>query len=277
MQDSPTPQPWSTERSNIPWDDPGFGARMLVEHLSQAHDAASRRIEAIERQVTWLHDVLLGGTPTRVLDLGCGPGLYTERLARLGHTCHGIDINPASIAHARRTAKREGLACTYAQADLRTAPFGEGHGLVTLLYGELSVFSPDNLRSILTRAAAALRPGGRILLEPHTEHGVARIGDEPHTVQELPSGLFLDAPHRLESSGRFDVETGVATRHWVVRPLGGGPATEHFAWYQAYTDDALRALLGECGFDASRVEVTRHPTDDAESPVLQLVTAPRGG
>ena len=38
------PDPWA-EGDNIPWNDPGFSARMLAEHLSQAHDAASRRVD----------------------------------------------------------------------------------------------------------------------------------------------------------------------------------------------------------------------------------------
>jgi 2-polyprenyl-3-methyl-5-hydroxy-6-metoxy-1,4-benzoquinol methylase len=54
--------------------------------------------------VAWIHAELLGGTPTDVLDLGCGPGLYTERLAALGHRCVGIDVSPASIAFARARA-----------------------------------------------------------------------------------------------------------------------------------------------------------------------------
>jgi predicted TPR repeat methyltransferase len=45
---------------------------------------------------------VLQSEPQRILDLGCGPGLYTQRLASLGHTCVGIDISPASIAYARR-------------------------------------------------------------------------------------------------------------------------------------------------------------------------------
>ena len=44
----------------------------------------------------------------RVLDLGCGPGLYTTRLAKLGHTCVGIDFSPASIAYAKAEAEHYG-------------------------------------------------------------------------------------------------------------------------------------------------------------------------
>ncbi len=98
-----TPEPWA-EGEKIPWSDPGFSQRMLNEHLSQAHDAASRRFEIIDQQVEWIHHQVLKGKPGRVLDLGCGPGLYTSRLAKLGHACTGIDFSPASIAYARQQA-----------------------------------------------------------------------------------------------------------------------------------------------------------------------------
>src|SRR5512133_3667932 len=103
------PEPWA-EGDNIPWNEPGFSQRMLKEHLSQTHDAASRRTEIIERHVVFIHGEVLGGPPGRVLDLGCGPGLYANRLARLGHTVYGIDFSPASIEYARATAAHEGLS-----------------------------------------------------------------------------------------------------------------------------------------------------------------------
>ena len=92
---SPTPQPWD-EGENIPWNDPEFSQRMLAEHLTQEHDAASRKFAKIDRHVQWIHKNVLGGKPARILDLGCGPGLYALRLARLGHQHTGIDFSPAS-------------------------------------------------------------------------------------------------------------------------------------------------------------------------------------
>jgi len=106
------PSPWS-EGDNIPWDEPGFSRRMLEEHLSQEHDAASRRFATIDQHVDFIHQRLLSGRPVKLLDLGCGPGLYTSRLARLGHTCTGIDYSPASIDYAEKQAARESLPCTY--------------------------------------------------------------------------------------------------------------------------------------------------------------------
>lgn len=119
------PQPWS-EGEKIPWNDPAFSKRMLKEHLSQAHDAASRRSETIDAQVDWIHQVVLKGRPSRILDLGCGPGLYTSRLADLGHSCTGIDFSPASIAYAKEQATARNLHCLYTEADIRSAEYGSG-------------------------------------------------------------------------------------------------------------------------------------------------------
>ena len=94
-------EPWGGDYK-IPWDEPGFSRRMLNEHLSQDHDLASRRQETIDRHITCIHEDVLAGRPSRILDLGCGPGFYARRLAALGHTVHGIDFSPASIEYARK-------------------------------------------------------------------------------------------------------------------------------------------------------------------------------
>lgn len=94
--------PW-TESDNIPWNEPAFSRRMLDVHLDQAHDLASRRFEVVDRHLAWIHQALLGERPTRILDLTCGPGLYTSRLARLGHRCVGVDSSlPRSGTPPRR-------------------------------------------------------------------------------------------------------------------------------------------------------------------------------
>jgi len=241
------PAPWS-EVDKIPWDDPDFSERMLREHLSQQHDSASRRFETIDLQVAWIHSTVLGGVPTRVLDLGCGPGLYASRLARLGYTCQGIDFSPASIVYAEATSQREGLACSYQHADLRHAGYGSGFGLTMLIFGEFNAFRPADARTILSKAYTALAPGGRLLLEPHTFDIVREIGLAPASWYSSPAGLFSDLPHIVITDNTWREEESVAvTRHYVV-DAATGEVTRHGQSLQAYTDEEYRSLLAECGF-----------------------------
>ena len=131
---NPQPEPWA-EGEKIAWDDPAFSARVLVEHLSQEHDEATRRTELIDAQVPWIHNVLLNEQPAHILDLCCGPGLYTSRLAKLGHNCTGIDFSPAAIDYARKIAQKENLLCAYDQEDIRHADYGRYNDLVMMLFG----------------------------------------------------------------------------------------------------------------------------------------------
>jgi SAM-dependent methyltransferase len=240
-------EPWA-EGEKIPWDDPAFSERMLAEHLSQVHDAASRRSETIAAQVGWIHTELLHAAPSAVLDLGCGPGLYAGALARLGHRVRGIDFSPASIRHAREEAEREGLEVAYEQGDIRTAVYGDGFDFAMLIYGELNVFTREDVLAILKRARAALRAGGRLLIEPHTFAAIEARRDQGPSWYATESGLFSDRPHIVLEESFWDAERAVGTHRWFVLDAATGSVERHADAMQAYRDEEYAALLEAAGF-----------------------------
>lgn len=238
------PEPWS-EGEHIPWNEPGFSRRMLAEHLSQAHDAASRRTEIIAAQVSWIHTHLLAGQPARILDLGCGPGLYAARLGRLGHTLTGIDFSPASIEYARGLSAP---GCSFRLDDIRSADFGGGYDLVMLIYGEFNIFPPETARAIVRRAYLALAEGGRLLLEPHTFRWLQEAGEEPRSWQSAPAGLFSDRPHLVLRDPCWDANRKTLTRRYYVVDAATAAVTRYAESLQAYTDGEYERLLAEAGF-----------------------------
>ena len=172
------PTPWA-EGDNIPWQDPAFSERMLVEHLSQQHDLASRRASSIDAHIHFIERQLRGLDNAHILDLGCGPGLYLHRLARLGHRGHGIDFSPAAIDYARGVAAREELDCHFEQADLRHANFGEGFDLVLLLYGQIKrVHASARARHPATRSRGA-RTRRQASARAADARGRPRLGGHP--------------------------------------------------------------------------------------------------
>lgn len=271
IQRTSPPQPWA-EGEKIPWDDPAFSARMLKEHLSQAHDAASRRLDIIDRHVQWIHNHLLHSAPSRILDLGCGPGLYSSRLAARGHSVTGIDFSPASIDHARQQAAAHHLNCDYTQADIRQADYGSGCDLVMLIFGEFNVFRPEDARSILRKAHAALRPGGMLLLEPHLYDFVREIGQQPAAWYSSASGLFSDQPHLVLNECFWDADHHVTTERYFIIDGASGAVTRHASSMQAYTDAGYDALLMECGFSTIQRYESLSGSGDGQ-PGLQAITA----
>lgn len=255
-------RPWA-EGEKIPWSDPDFSERMLREHLRQAHDAASRRAETIDRQVAWLHGDVLGGCTTRVLDIACGPGLYSERLAKLGHTCVGVDYAPASIAYARARAAEAGLACSYVEADVRRADWGRDFGLAMWVHGEFNVFTRDDARALLERARASLAPGGALVVEAHTRAAVRELGSQGRSWYSADGGLFTSRPHLCLEEAQWDDERSVATTRYFIVDAEDGSVERHAASVQAYTDAEYRSLLASCGFQS--VELLSSLTGDADA------------
>jgi SAM-dependent methyltransferase len=264
------PEPWA-EGEKIPWDDPGFAGRMLREHLSQEHDGASRRLEIIDSHVRWIHDRVLQGSPTRILDLCCGPGLYANRLAGLGHRCVGIDFSPASIAYARGQAQAGGLDVAYVQHDIRTAEVGEGYGLVMLIYGEFNVFRPGEARGILEKAYQALVPDGLLLLEPHTFEAVREIASRPPSWYSAAEGLFSEEPHLCLQENVWDAEANVAIERYYIIDAATGEVTRHSSSMQAYTEAEYRGLLDECSFGDVQVGLPREWSTGSAGTNLTLV------
>jgi len=223
---------------------------MLAEHLNQEHNLASRRFEIIDRQVRWIHEEILGGTPTRILELACGPGFYTSRLARLGHECVGIDYAPEPIRYAKEIAAREGLACTYRLEDVRDAECGAGYGLVMMLFGQLNVFRRGEARSILGNASSSLVPDGLLLLEPQrfaTVERSGRAGSSWYSCGE-GGGLFSNRPHLCLSESFWDADGQSTTQRFYIVDAETGDVTPHAMTTEAYTDKQLRELLAQVGF-----------------------------
>ncbi len=231
----------------IPWDDPEFSRRMLNEHMSQDHDLASRRLEWIERQVQWIHDQIVNRTPSTILDLGCGPGLYSHRLSQLGHRCRGIDFGPASIEYAQEHNPHP-ARCEFVLGDIRAVPYDGPYDLVMFLYGELNVFSPADSLLILRKAQATLTSQGQLIVEVQSPKAVERIGRSESSEQESGAGLFSDHPHHYRTENQWLPEQKVAIQTFSVTEADGMEKRVYRNTTKAWSDDDLVKLLTDAGF-----------------------------
>jgi SAM-dependent methyltransferase len=215
---------------------------MLAEHLSQVHDAASRETGTIDAQVAWIERTVIKSKPAQVLDLGCGPGLYTSRFAALGHSPRGIDFGPASVAYANQHSSVE-----HRLEDVRTADFGSGNDLVMMIFGEINVFRRADAVSILSRARQALAAGGRVLLEAHTPEAIEAIGSGSPAWRSRVKGLFSDRPHLLLEESFWDAARQAATVRYFVIDAETGAVTWHAQSMQQYSLPQYEDLLVRAG------------------------------
>jgi len=261
------PQPW-VEGEKIPWHDPDFSRRMLKEHLSQKHDAASRRTPKIKKHVDWIHSFVLNGEPSHILDLGCGPGLYAARLAALGHACRGIDFGPASIEYAVNHAPEN---CIFTLGDIRTTDFGSGYDLVMLIFGEFNVFKPEDAKLILEKAHTALKPGGKILIETITFDAVYEIGNQPATWYSAENELFADEPHLCLMESFWDDDLSVAIERYYIVDVASGEVARYSSSTQAYENDQFVSMLEDAGFHTPELFPSLAGVSDDQSQMVVLL------
>jgi SAM-dependent methyltransferase len=244
------------EHGKIPWDDPDISRRMLREHLSQRYDAASRRTKLIKKHVDWIHRFVLEEQPSKILDLGCGPGLYASRLAEFGHECEGIDFSPASIEYARAKAVQKKLVCRYRQEDIRSANYGADFDLVMFVFSEFNTFEPEDARLILAKSFQALKPGGKILLEVPSFDAVEQLGNQPSVWYSEKNGLFSDEPYLCLTESFWNEEGSIAIERYYIIEETNKDIHLYINSTQAYEESQFISLLGSAGF--RRIEF--HPS-----------------
>ncbi len=125
----------------------------------------------------------------RLLDIGCGGGLLSEPMARLGATVVGADAAPRNIPVAQLHAEQSGLAIDYrncAAEDLAGA--GEAFDVVLAMEIIEHVADPQGF---VDTCASLLAPGGLMLCSTMNRNPksylMAIIGAE-HIMRWLPKG-----------------------------------------------------------------------------------------
>jgi SAM-dependent methyltransferase len=102
---------------------------------------------------------------SRVLDLGCGPGLVASAYLRAGHRVFGVDLSAEMVERARHRCRKFGDKAEFHQGSLYdplpAAPFD----VVVSRYVLHHVTDP---RAFVLRQAALVRPGGIVVVSDHT-------------------------------------------------------------------------------------------------------------
>jgi SAM-dependent methyltransferase len=148
-------------------------------------------------------------TPGTALDVGCGEGADAIWLATRGWQVTGVDF--AAAALERAAAHAGGVAVRWVRADIRVELPEGPYDLVSAQFIQL----PDTpRRALFARLAAAVAPGGTLLVVGHHPHGMeasahhAHAPDMFYTAEDVARTLDPDGWSILAADARPRTMTG---------------------------------------------------------------------
>lgn len=222
------------------WTDPYIQRQMLKEHLDPSSDGASRKQESVMKIADF---VISHSKPAgRLLDLGCGPGLYTSLFKEHGYRVTGIDFNNASIEYA--AAKREDI--TYIFGDYIDG-YPEGKfDTVIIIYCDLGTHSDNDRDKLLKNIYDSLDEGGVLIFDVFTE-GLMEDKQEGKNWEYAPYGGFWSRDEYLLLSQTFHYSENNAFAY-QYNLLAKGEAKHFIVWDRYYSQKEITEVLKNAGF-----------------------------
>ncbi|HVZ29582.1 MAG TPA: methyltransferase domain-containing protein [Asticcacaulis sp.] len=142
----------------------------------------------------------------KVLEIGCGTGRHTIRLAQAGNSVTGLDLSPGMLAEARR--KLAGYPnVTLIEGDLLTAQLTGFEAVVTALVLEHIA----DLNAFFSQASAALVASGKLFLSEIHPDRIA--GGTQANFTDAETGQNI----RLKSFAHSEADIQTAATHAGLR------------------------------------------------------------
>lgn len=225
------------------WNDPYISAQMLQFHLAPDTDGASRKHAFIRRSAEWIAALASDPHGKNLLDLGCGPGLYTRIFQEQGFRVRGIDYSTRSIDYARTHSSTE---IDYVCGNYLEWNFPGDQDVITMIYCDFGVLSPADRRLLLAKAFAALKPGGMLVFDVATEAAFPDKKDRGELEQHPEGGFWSPRNHFCLTMHRYYQKDSTFLRQYAI--VSEDDSRYYYLWDHLFTAAELQNDLAVAGF-----------------------------
>jgi SAM-dependent methyltransferase len=182
------------------------------------------------------------GDARSVLDVPCGDGRMTIRLAAAGLDAIGIDVAPEEVEHARAA----GSPARFEVGDLKALP-DVGRVDAVLSWGNsFGYLSPPDTARSLANLHRVLRPGGRLVLESLTIAESLLVRGVDDGAEYGYGGI------RMTTTNRYNVAESRLETHAVFAAADGTVERSRFA-HRVHTAGEVVRLVEAAGFGEVRL------------------------
>jgi SAM-dependent methyltransferase len=256
------------------WTDEHTSEKMLAFHLDGSVNVASRTTEIIDRSVDWIVSRFGLDESSHVADFGCGPGLYTTRLAAAGCNVTGIDFSARSIRHAEDLAQRQGVTVKHVHADYLQYETSERFDLITMIMCDFCALSPSQRQTMLDRFFTLLEPGGALLFDVYSLTAFAARKEDATYAKDLMDGFWSAEPYfGFLNTFKYETEKVVLDKYTIVEATRSRVI---YNWLQYYYPEAIRLEVEARGLLVEEIlgDVTGAPFDPQAHEIAVIARKP---
>lgn len=240
------PEPFQFYTAADLWTDKHTSRQMLEFHLDESVDLSSRNRKFIERSVEWIVSHFGVEEGTKIIDFGCGPGLYTTLLAERKADAIGIDFSERSIRYARELAAQKGLNINYIHQDYLEFGTEERFELITMIMCDFCALSPAQREAMLGKFLKILEPGGSVLLDVYSLNAFKQREEVATYQYNLLDGFWSPGEYYgFLNTFKYDKEKVVLDKYTIIEK---SRARTVYNWLQYFSQESLGAEFERNGF-----------------------------
>jgi 2-polyprenyl-3-methyl-5-hydroxy-6-metoxy-1,4-benzoquinol methylase len=243
---SARPKPFEIYTAADLWTDEHTSGQMLSYHLNEDVDLSSRNRAFIEKSVGWINAYFNIGPGNKIADFGCGPGLYTQRLAALQADVTGIDFSERSIQYAKKVAAETDLSIRYINQDYFDFETDDRFDLILMIMCDFCALSPVQRKRILTKFHTLLTPGGHVLLDVYSLNAFEQREETVVYEKGLLNGFWSPEPYYgFLNTFKYEKEKVVLDKYSIIE---ANRTRTVYNWLQYFSREILEREFASCGF-----------------------------
>ena len=241
------PAPFQFYTADELWANEHTSKQMLEYHLNESIDVSSRNKSFIERSAAWIVSHFEVDDKTTIADFGCGPGLYTTRLAERGATVTGIDFSENSLKYAKQVAEQKGLKINYVNTNYLDFETTHSFDLITMIMCDFCALSPDQRKIMLSKFSSFLKSGGSVLLDVYSFNSFNQKEESASYELNQLNGFWSPQDYYcFVNTFKYEKEKVTLYKYTIIEE---SRTTTVYNWLQYFSKESLRKEFEENGFE----------------------------
>lgn len=233
------------------WTDEYTSKHMLNYHLNESLDLSSRNKDFIERSEKWIASIIDINDKTEIADFGCGPGLYTIRMAERGAKVTGIDFSKNSIDYAKKTAYKKGLNIKYILKNYLYFETKDKYDLITMIMCDFCVLSPEQRKILLSKFHLLLKPGGSVIIDVYSLNRFNQKEESTSYEKNQLNGFWSpEEYYGFVNTFKYEKDKVILDKYTIIEKTR---IRVIYNWLQHFSKESLIMEFEDSGFKVKEV------------------------